>query len=147
MDQDQTATAHSDEEGLSSRQREERKRMEYDEADGSERDSTPEFEEKDQTVAQISLGNFGRPPDGKVWHARLPNFLSLDPAPFDQPSWEPPVREEVDPDDDAARHKAELPDENVIRWRWGKDQDGNDVSRATGLGRSGVGASHARQTS
>jgi len=129
MEQDQTATAGSDEDGLTSTQRDERKRMEYDEAEGSDRDQTPQFEEKEQTIAQITLGNFGRPPEGKVWHARLPNFLSLDSAPFDQSTWEPPVKEEAEADEDGGRQKGELPDENVIRWRWGKNDKGEDVSR------------------
>jgi RNA polymerase-associated protein LEO1 len=130
MDQDQTAIAGSDEDGLTSTQRAERKRMEYDEAEGSDRDVTPDYEEKEQTIAEIKLGNFGRPPEGKVWHARLPNFLSLDSTPFDHATWEPPTKEDNAEDEEGARQKAELPDENVIRWRWGKNEKGEDVSRA-----------------
>lgn len=107
--------------------------MEYDEAEGSERDQTPEFEEKEQTIAQISIGNFGRPPEGKVWHARLPNFLSLDSTPFDPATWEPPVKDEAEPEDEGGRQKAELPDENVVRWRWGKNDKGEDVSHTSRL--------------
>lgn len=131
MDQDPTnAAPASDDDALTSTQLEERQRLEYDEADRSDAGSSVAQDDSPQTIASVPLGNIGRPAEGKVWHARLPNFLSLDPRPFEQEVWVPPTAEGEmqEGEDEVARSKAELPDENVVRWRWAKDEAGQDVS-------------------
>jgi RNA polymerase-associated protein LEO1 len=46
----------------------------------------------------------------KYWHIKLPAFLAIDSQPFDPYTWTPPEND--------------IPDENVIRWRWLKDESG-----------------------
>lgn len=120
---------NNDDDGLTSQERLARQRLEYEEGD------SPALEVvKEERIAQIELANFGVPEGGKVWHARLPNFLSLESGPFDELLWEPmdPI-EGLDGDEggdgggDGGKKRAPVPDENVIRWRWTKDQLGQVV--------------------
>lgn len=95
-----------------------------------------EGEQGTEHEARIELGNFPLPRKRKVWHARLPNFLALEEHPFDELMWEspempPPGEADETPEERASREiretKASLPDENVIRWQWAKDEQGNVV--------------------
>lgn len=113
--------------GLTEEERQRRRELEYDEGDEEAMQVT-----KEERIAQIELANYGVPTGGKVWHARLPNFLQLDTVPFDPKTWSPPDedQDEASQGDDspAPRSKAPVPDENVIRWRWTKDELGEFVS-------------------
>lgn len=55
--------------------------------------------------------------DGRFWHVSLPKFLRIQNSAFDELGWDPTAEDaavnEVDP------QRANLPDENVIRWREG----------------------------
>lgn len=119
-----------DDDGLTAEERQRRIDLEYDEGDEEAMQVT-----KEERIAQIELANFGVPTGGKVWHARLPNFLELNSKAFDPKTWQ-----EEDGNDDngmsqsqgedspAPRNKAPVPDENVIRWKWTKDELGDFVS-------------------
>jgi RNA polymerase-associated protein LEO1 len=112
--------------GLTLEERERRRKLEYDEADDYELNAIP----KDLTIAQVNLASFPVPHENRVWHARLPNFLSLSSAPFDELMWEPELSDNIDShgSDSSNKRKANVPNENVIRWKWSKDELGNAVS-------------------
>jgi len=58
--------------------------------------------------------------------AKLPNFLNVEPRPFDIETYEDELADTKDPDDDDEEEdKVRLRVENTIRWRYGKDRDGN----------------------
>lgn len=108
--------------GLTEEERQRRRELEYDEGDDEAMQVT-----KEERVAQIELANYGVPTGGKVWHARLPNFLELNPTPFDPESWQPQDDVELESQGDdspAPKRKAPVPDENVIRWKWTQDELG-----------------------
>ncbi|ORY78084.1 Leo1-like protein-domain-containing protein [Leucosporidium creatinivorum] len=94
--------------GLTEEERQRRRELEYDEGDEEAMQVT-----KEERIAQIELANYGVPTGGKVWHARLPNFLQLNTQPFDPKTCKAPV-----------------PDENVIRWRWTKDELGDFIKQS-----------------
>ena len=65
----------------------------------------------------------------------MPNFIKLDSKPFHPDSYVGPEQEEED-----ARHAESLREksmsiklkvENTVRWRWSKDEFGQDVSLRT----------------
>lgn len=100
-------------------QRAERERLEYNE------DYAQPAVPRTQTTANIPIPNTGLPPESKVWHARLPNYLALVKTAFDpndETTWEDDVSAKVDKVQDGER-KPSLPvaDEDKIRWRWIKD--------------------------
>jgi RNA polymerase-associated protein LEO1 len=113
-----------DDDGLTEEERQRRQALEYDETDEPAMQIT-----KEERVAQIELANYAVPLGGKVWHARLPNFLSLDRNVFDEKTWTPPAEPDASQnEDEAAARKAPVPDENVMRWRWTQDELSNFVS-------------------
>lgn len=88
------------------------------------------------TVVAVDLVNFGIPEGGRVWHARLPHFLNLNSAPFDEATWEPEVDDQEKTGVDGAAPgtpggptRGTVLDENVIRWKWRVDEEGNPVRR------------------
>ncbi|KAK4057551.1 Paf1 complex component [Microbotryomycetes sp. JL221] len=100
-------------EGLTEEERKRRQELEYEEGD------EPALQETTQ-VAQVSIATQAVPRGAKVWHARLPNFMSLEHNPF-TPAWRPPATNKgvVNPaQEDENMTEAPVPDENVIRWRW-----------------------------
>lgn len=112
-----------EDDGLTEEERQRRQALEYDESDEPAMQVT-----KEERIAQIELANYAVPTGGKVWHARLPNFLSMDRNVFSAAHWSPPEDPEPSqPDEDAAVRKAPVPDENVMRWRWSQDDLGNFV--------------------
>lgn len=65
----------------------------------------------------VDLGN-------QIHFVKFPNFLSVEPRPFDPETYE----DEVDEDeilDEEGRSRLKLKVENTIRWRLGLDEDGN----------------------
>ncbi|GAA5970079.1 hypothetical protein JCM3765_006094 [Sporobolomyces pararoseus] len=146
--------------GLTAEERAERRRMEYDEAEegaridsgedegmGEQQEITMTHEER---IAQVPLVNYSVPAGGKVWHAKLPNFLRLETTAWSQQHWKPEEEEEqaavqddeeagasqsqsqedVKPKTGGGRSKTHLPDENVIRWRWTKDELGQYIKQS-----------------
>jgi RNA polymerase-associated protein LEO1 len=130
-----------------------RKALEYGEDDDARLRSDDELGEGEQEaitttheerIAQVPLVNYSVPAGGKVWHAKLPNFLRLETTAWSQDHWQPEEEEQGQVEDSQegqnqsqggdetkpkiGRNKSHLPDENVIRWRWTKDELGEYVS-------------------
>lgn len=62
---------------------------------------------------------------GKEFHfVKLPNFLSVEPRPFDPETYEDELEEE-DTLDEEGRARLKLKVENTIRWRTAFDKEGN----------------------
>ncbi|GAA5927106.1 RNA polymerase-associated LEO1 family protein [Sporobolomyces koalae] len=132
--------------GLTAEERAERSRMEYsDNEDTDLHDPEQEITTHEERIAQVPLVNYSVPAGGKVWHAKLPNFLRLDTAAWNEHSWQPEQDDVQDEPDSrsqdpnaaedsrsksAGKSKANLPDENVIRWRWTKDQLGQYIKQS-----------------
>ncbi|GAA5909576.1 hypothetical protein JCM5296_003878 [Sporobolomyces johnsonii] len=138
----------ADIDGLTEEERARRRRLEYEEEDEQERylsddGLAAQTITQEERIAQVPLANFSIPAGGKVWHAKLPNFLGLETGAWDEQSWQP----DEDADDAAATTqgasqgedvkphvngagKGKLPDENVIRWRWTKDELGEVVKQS-----------------
>ncbi|CAI4753443.1 BAL_1a_G0049710.mRNA.1.CDS.1 [Saccharomyces cerevisiae] len=60
----------------------------------------------------------------EIFYARIPNFLTIDPIPFDPPSFEAKVNERAS--NSASREDQlddRLIDENTVRWRYSRDKD------------------------
>lgn len=60
----------------------------------------------------------------EIFYARVPNFLTIDPIPFDPPSFEAKVNERTS--NSASREDQlddRLIDENTVRWRYSRDKD------------------------
>lgn len=114
--------------GLTAAERQRRRDLEY-----NEEDTGVTSIQKEERIAQIDVANFGVPAGGKVWLARLPNFLSLNSVSFDELMWDPEDAEDA-PDGEAQEDgtpKPTLPDENIIRWRWSTDAQGEAVRPAS----------------
>lgn len=128
MQQDGNDNNNQYSDNLTEEERRSRQRLEY-----NEDDNQGEIQKREETIAQVSLANLGIPKSDRTWHARLPNFLNLETTPFDENVWEP-KEDEFDESQEGGTstpggsQKAAVLDENVIRWRWGTDQMGNDVS-------------------
>jgi hypothetical protein len=58
--------------------------------------------------------------------AKLPNFLNIDPRPFDPQTYEDDANIDEDEDDDDSKH-IKLKVENTLRWRYAKTASGQEV--------------------
>lgn len=116
----------NDQEQLSESEQARRNELEYPEPEGDPTST------EEQTIAEITILANPIPTQSKVWHARLPNFLALETKPFEKATWVPPVEVEEEDSQGAeeGEKKAPVPDENVIRWRWGKDAQGKPIPQA-----------------
>lgn len=126
--------AEEEEEELDEEEVSRRKKLEYEEDEDPSNLTTT-----NESIASINLANYAMPPAGKVWHARLPNFLELNSKPFSEESWKSDQfelekqravedAERKEDEGEGKKEKAIIPDENVIRWRWGMDDYGEPVS-------------------
>ena len=70
--------------------------------------------------------------DSQSWVIRMPNFTKMDSKPFHPDSYVGPEHEDEDGHNlESIREKSmsiKLKVENTVRWRWTKDQYGQDVS-------------------
>ncbi|KAJ3089620.1 Paf1 complex component [Quaeritorhiza haematococci] len=66
-----------------------------------------------------------------LFFARLPNFLTVDPKPFDPETCNDEFEEDAEEagDDDEEEARIRLKVENRIRWRYTKDEEGNIVGK------------------
>jgi RNA polymerase-associated protein LEO1 len=65
----------------------------------------------------------------ELYFVKLPNFLSVEPRPFDSALYE----DEIDEDemmDEEGRTRLKLKVENTIRWRVAKDENGDDIKES-----------------
>ncbi|GAA5987362.1 hypothetical protein JCM10908_001927 [Rhodotorula pacifica] len=127
--------------GLTAEERARRRALEYDEEDitGDMEHERVQMEEQQLLSANLPLANLPVPAGGKVWHARMPNFLEIRSKPFDDKEWDPKEEDlengaEAESQGDGAQSQEVkqrmVPDENVIRWRWTKDQLGEVVKQS-----------------
>ncbi|TNY24355.1 RNA polymerase-associated protein LEO1 [Rhodotorula diobovata] len=141
--------------GLTPAEREHRRRLEYNEedavgADGYDDDDdhagpgAAQMVHTEEVIAQIPLANFSVPAGGKVWHARMPHFLQVATGAFDEETWEPEdvpqgagrtaaAGGQQESQDAASQDEVKprtVPDENVIRWRWTKDELGQAIKQS-----------------
>ena len=145
-----------EDEDIDEEERQRRKHLEYGEEDEdavrSDQDSEAgggpqQMITHEERIAQVPLANLAVPAGGKVWHAKLPNFLGLETQAWNEENWQPEDNEgesqqasqqessqggeDVKPNIGGKSGKGHLPDENVIRWRWTKDELGQVVSFLT----------------
>ncbi|KIL00749.1 hypothetical protein PAXRUDRAFT_821332 [Paxillus rubicundulus Ve08.2h10] len=82
--------------------------------------------------AQVPIPNIQVPrtSDGNYWAIRVPNFVKVDSKPFHPDTYvEPEQDEEEVHQNESAREKSmtiKLKVENTVRWRWTKDEFGQD---------------------
>ena len=68
---------------------------------------------------------------GKELHfVKLPNFLSVEPRPFDPDTYEDDLLEKSETVDEEGQARVRLKVENTIRWRYEKDSEGNLVKQS-----------------
>lgn len=68
---------------------------------------------------------------GKESHfVKLPNFLSVEPRPFDTETYEDDLLEKSETVDEEGQARVRLKVENTIRWRYEKDNEGNLVKQS-----------------
>ncbi|GAA5941643.1 hypothetical protein JCM3775_003618 [Rhodotorula graminis] len=115
----------------------------YDGGDADDADdqaAAAQMVQHEEVIAQIPLANFSVPAGNKVWHARMPHFLQVATTAFDEETWEPEDAAlgagstQQDSQDgpgggDDVKPRT-VPDENVLRWRWTKDELGQVIKQA-----------------
>ncbi|KAI0644172.1 Leo1-like protein-domain-containing protein [Trametes meyenii] len=112
--------------GLSSPERRHREQMEYAEED------EPEPVVEQRLEADVAIPNIPVPrsSDGSYWVIRMPNFIKVDSKPFHPDTYVGPEQEDEDGhQSESLREKSmsvKLKVENTVRWRWAKDQFGQD---------------------
>ncbi|GAA5957159.1 hypothetical protein JCM8115_003974 [Rhodotorula mucilaginosa] len=133
--------------GLTAEERARRRALEYDEeeitGDPMEDMDRIQMEHQHLVTAELPLANVPVPSGGKIWHARMPNFLEIRSKPFDEEEWDPKEEDleaagegaggEQGGGGEGASQEVKqrmVPDENVIRWRWTKDQLGQVVKQS-----------------
>jgi len=98
--------------------------------DEARADSQEEEQQQEEGVAiEIELPKVDTAIGDDVYFVKLPNFLSIETKPFDQAFYE----DEIDEDevlDDEGRARLKLKVENTLRWRHGKDREGNDIKES-----------------
>ncbi|KAH7729256.1 Leo1-like protein [Aphelenchoides avenae] len=83
-------------------------------------DTAPTLIEIDMARCQADLGS-----EGPLF-VKLPNFLTVEPKPFDAEVYENEVEDEEQQDEEG-RTRLKLKVENTIRWRYSKDEQGNET--------------------
>lgn len=58
-----------------------------------------------------------------IYYAKVPEFLTIDPVPFDPPSFESKVKERLNSSSREDQLGDRLIDENTIRWRYSRDEN------------------------
>ncbi|KAI5834804.1 Leo1-domain-containing protein [Schizophyllum commune Tattone D] len=111
-------------------ERERRQALEYTEDTEPLQDQAPVALKE----AEVSLPNLPLPrsTDGSTWVVRMPNFLTLDTKPFHPETYEGPENEMGGSAAEIREQSLsiKLKVENTIRWRWAKNQLGEDVRQS-----------------
>nr|SVE74394.1 EOG090X0BPX [Daphnia barbata] len=101
--------------------------MEHDDDDTGGRDNEKE-KEPEEPVPETRIEHelpYIRADVGKEFHfVKLPNFLSVEPRPYDPETYEDELEEEETLDEEG-RARLKLKVENTIRWRTAFDKEGN----------------------
>lgn len=115
-----------DSERLPSPERERRQALEYEEED------VPQEIAVEVKEAEVSFPNLPVPrsSDGDNWVIRMPNFVKVDSKPFHPDTYIGPEQDDEETQHiDSTRERSmtiKLKVENMVRWRWTKDQNGVD---------------------
>lgn len=94
-----------------------------------EKDDEEEEKEEEGLSIAIELPRCNMALGKELYFVKLPNFLSVDTKPFDPALYE----DEIDEDeilDEEGRTRLKLKVENTIRWRYGRDKDGNEIKES-----------------
>ncbi|KAI0820363.1 Leo1-like protein-domain-containing protein [Trametes gibbosa] len=111
---------------LSSPERHRREHLEYAEED------EPDHVLEQRLEADVAIPNIPVPrsSDGSYWVIRMPNFIKVDSKPFHPDTYVGPEQEDEESQQpESLREKSmsiKLKVENTVRWRWSKDQLGQD---------------------
>ncbi|TFY56658.1 hypothetical protein EVJ58_g7504 [Rhodofomes roseus] len=113
--------------GISSSERRHREAMEYAEEEDEEQPPEQILLEATAAIPNIPVP---RSSDGNYWVIRMPNFVKVDSKPFHPDTYIGPEGEDEDAQAaESAREKSmtiKLKVENTVRWRWVKDENGQD---------------------
>ncbi|KAG9489355.1 hypothetical protein GDO78_005379 [Eleutherodactylus coqui] len=93
--------------------------------DGMEQDQ-PEEEPVPETRIEVEIPKVNTDLGNDLYFVKLPNFLSVEPRPFDPQYYEDEFEDEEMLDEEG-RTRLKLKVENTIRWRTRRDEEGIDV--------------------
>ncbi|KAF9054427.1 Leo1-like protein-domain-containing protein [Panaeolus papilionaceus] len=118
---------------LASPERERRHALEYEEDDEAPPEIAVEVKE-----AEVKFPNLPVPKssDNNNWVLRIPNFLKVEPKPFHPDTYIGPEHDEEEgalaenPQERSMSIKLKVG--NTVRWRWNKDEYGQDVRESNG---------------
>uniref|UniRef100_UPI00398F1B91 RNA polymerase-associated protein LEO1 n=1 Tax=Pristiophorus japonicus TaxID=55135 RepID=UPI00398F1B91 len=86
----------------------------------------PEEETIPETRIEVEIPKVNTDLGNDLYFVKLPNFLSVEPRPFDSQYYEDEFEDEEMLDEEG-RTRLKLKVENTIRWRVRKDEEGNDL--------------------
>ncbi|XP_078283211.1 RNA polymerase-associated protein LEO1 [Rhinoraja longicauda] len=86
----------------------------------------PEEEPIAETRIEVEIPKVNTDLGNDLYFVKLPNFLSVEPRPFDSQYYEDEFEDEEMLDEEG-RTRLKLKVENTIRWRIRKDEEGNDI--------------------
>ncbi|KAI2653979.1 RNA polymerase-associated protein LEO1 [Labeo rohita] len=99
-----------------------------DAEDGLEGDQ-PEEEPVPETRIEVEIPKVSTDLGSELYFVKLPNFLSVEPRPFDPQYYEDEFEDEEMLDEEG-RTRLKLKVENTIRWRSRRDEEGNEVKES-----------------
>ncbi|XP_031568240.1 RNA polymerase-associated protein LEO1-like [Actinia tenebrosa] len=88
-----------------------------------------EEEEEEETRIDVTIPYCRVPLGSELYFSKLPNFLSVETKPFDSALYEDDIEEDEILDEEG-RARLKLKVENTVRWRYGKDQEGNEIKES-----------------
>lgn len=86
-------------------------------------------EEEEETRIDVTIPYCRFSLGSELFFVKMPNFLSIERKPFDPSMYEDEM-EEDEVLDEEGRARLKLKVENTIRWRFRKDEDGNEVKES-----------------
>uniref|UniRef100_A0AAY5L220 RNA polymerase-associated protein LEO1 n=1 Tax=Esox lucius TaxID=8010 RepID=A0AAY5L220_ESOLU len=96
-----------------------------DQEEGMDREQ-PEEEPVPETRIEVEIPKVNTDLGSDLYFVKLPNFLSVEPRPFDPQYYEDEFEDEEMLDEEG-RTRLKLKVENTIRWRAKKDEEGNET--------------------
>ncbi|KAI7802667.1 RNA polymerase-associated protein LEO1 [Triplophysa rosa] len=99
-----------------------------DAEDGMDGDQ-PEEESVPETRIEVEIPKVSTDLGSDLYFVKLPNFLSVEPRPFDPQYYEDEFEDEEMLDEEG-RTRLKLKVENTIRWRSRRDEEGNEIKES-----------------
>ncbi|XP_056622825.1 RNA polymerase-associated protein LEO1 [Triplophysa dalaica] len=99
-----------------------------DAEDGMDGDQ-PEEESAPETRIEVEIPKVSTDLGSDLYFVKLPNFLSVEPRPFDPQYYEDEFEDEEMLDEEG-RTRLKLKVENTIRWRTRRDEEGNEIKES-----------------